>query len=266
MRSWQLRLVVGVGSSLLLVGIFLVGRLLWLHEYLADDLERFYQQPDHRPAVYLEHFPLQRQRYANSCGPTTLSMVYSYLVQPITEQEFAERFGLSLGRSGMLPATFHASLRRSLVGFDTAMDVNVRDSELLTAIYAQLQRGLPVPIYFATTNGWAPPAHDTHFSAVIGLRPQQRTVVIANAYGFQEELPVVDFLQAIKYRNFDDAPLAFRLGVLLGIINQNILYRITPAAAAPAGTVGLASEAHGEPARTRRLVEPEGGIPRPRTV
>jgi hypothetical protein len=91
-------------------------------------------------------------------------------------------------------------------------------------MYSQLKSGFPVPIYFATVNDWNSSVLDTHYSAVIGMRPRRREIVVANAYGYRETMTYSHFLGAAEYHNYRSAPLGFRIGVLFGVIDANNMF------------------------------------------
>ena len=231
-RNIRFRPILGVGAFVVLAVtvIALLGaiRLTSIQAHLTGSLEPFYANPAYQTDLMLENFPIYKQAYANSCGPTTISMLYSYLVEPISEQGLADKLGVSLGKSGMLPTKFYNKLQSALeeAGYHVEHHVNVADSAFLEQIYLQLKQGIPVPIYFSTVNAWDKPNFDTHYSVIIGIRPQNRQVVIANAYGFLEEMLISDLLIAVKYNNFRNAPVDFRLGLFVGLINQNNLFVI----------------------------------------
>lgn len=203
-------------------------RLVWLQAGLVAPAAAFYNNPEYQNSVILENFPVYKQKYANSCGPTTISMVYSYLVEPITEQALADKLGYPLGKSGMLPGQFFELLQSALNknGFRLEHQVNVPDDLFLERTYRQLKQGVPVPIYFSTVNDWDKPNYDTHYSAIVGIKPQENKVTIANAYGFSEEMAIADLLDAVKFNNYQNVPLNFRLGLLAGVINKNNLFII----------------------------------------
>ena len=215
---------------LALVGIALVlaVRLNRIRAGLTDPAAAFLSNPADQADLLLENFPVYEQAYANSCGPTTISMVYSYLVEPISEQELADQLDLALGQSGMLPAQFSDRLQSALGGHGYRVEhqVNSTDAAFLEQTYRQLEHGIPVPIYFSTLNAWDKPNYDTHYSVITGMRPQKHEVIIANAYGFVEEMPISDLLAALKYNNFHNAPIVFRLGLFTGVINLNNLFII----------------------------------------
>jgi hypothetical protein len=219
-------LALGLVTGCLVLAGFTV-RLVFLNHHMSDDLGAFIGDPQSRGDVMLSDFPVQKQAYANSCGPTTLSMLRAFLIGSSSEQAIADALGIRLGQGGMLPRRFRDALKSTLPGFRVVHRTNIPDSDLLAETYDQLKRGIPVPIYFATVNDWNKPTYDTHYSVIIGMRPVTQEIILANAYGYREVMTYASFLDAAKYGNYRDAPLAFRLGVFFGVINGNNLFVVS---------------------------------------
>jgi hypothetical protein len=221
-------IIFGACIVLPLLVLLLAIRLVIIRAVLSDSPADFYSNSIYQKDVLLENFPIYQQAYANSCGPTTISMAYSYLVEPISEQELADKIGFALGQSGMLPTRFYQALNSALgeYGFQVEHQDNITNTKFLERAYLQLNQGVPVPIYFSTINDWNKPNYDTHYSLIIGMRPQKNEVVIANAYGFLVEMPISELLRDIKYDNFLNAPFDFRVGLFVGLINRNNLFLI----------------------------------------
>lgn len=218
----------GVCIALPLLTLLLAFRLKIIDDFLSDSPVDFYTNSAYQTDLLLENFPVYRQAYDNSCGPTTISMAYSYLIKPISEQELAVKLGFPLGQSGMLPKQFYKRPGSAFgeYGFHVEHQANISNNAFVERTYLQLKQGVPVPIYFSTINDWNKPNYDTHYSLVIGLRPKRGEAVIANAYGFLEEMPISELLGALKFENFQNAPLDFRMGLFFGVINKNNLFII----------------------------------------
>lgn len=174
--------------------------------------------------VILQNFPIRRQQYPYSCGPTTISMVYSYLESPKSEQEIEEDNGLTDRENGMLPSIFQGYLSSSLPSYNVVLTNDITDAEVLKLVYEQISNGLPVPIYFSTINEWDIPNYDTHYSVITGIDMHNRTVFISNAYGYDEEISFEELFNRLKYYNYKNKPIFFSLAQTLQIIKQNNLY------------------------------------------
>jgi hypothetical protein len=188
--------------------------------------EAFFSDPAHQTDLLIIGFPVYKQNYANSCGPTTIAMIYSWLVEPVTEAEITERLGRTPGKKGMLPGEFSRALHSVLLdrGFKVQNLTNVSEYYFLNTVYDQLKTGMPVPIYFSTENDWDKPNFDTHYSVIIGYDSENQQFSIANAYGFTQELSAVELLRAISFVNYKHPPLEFKLGRLFGLIKPRNLY------------------------------------------
>lgn len=106
-------------------------RWRWVERDLADDLAPFYNKAAYQADRLLEDFPLHKRTYANSCGPATVSMLYAYLVEPVSEQEFAKQFAIPLGKRGMLSRQFAGLLQVALADYAVSHQAAVRDAALL---------------------------------------------------------------------------------------------------------------------------------------
>jgi hypothetical protein len=77
--------------------------------------------------------------------------------------------------------------------------------------------------------GAAKPAlSDTHYSVVTGLDLARGFVHIADAYGFEEDVPLPAFFERLALANHWSEPFAHRLARLTGYVAKNHLYVISP--------------------------------------
>jgi len=220
--------VFGLCIAFPLLALLLAIRLIIIDAVLTGSPASFFTDSAYQNDVLLEDFAVYKQAYANSCGSTTISMAHSYLIEPISEQELAGELGLSLGQSGMLPGQFYKLLKSALGKHDYQIEhqTNVTNPDFLERTYLQLNQGIPVPIYFSTINAWNKPNYDTHYSLIIGMRPQKSEVVVANAYGFLDDMPISELFRGVKFDNYLNAPFDFRIGLFAGVINKNNLFLI----------------------------------------
>jgi hypothetical protein len=194
---------------------------------MKDDIKFLSRDTEYSKPVKLEKFTVYSQQYSWSCGPTTISMVYTYLIGAKNEMSVLEENRLIDRKRGMQPLTFRKYLKDTLKGYDVELKNNITDSQVIKIIYGQLSRGIPVPVYFSTINDWDRPHYDTHYSAVTGIDLNDNTVIIANAYGYEEKININDFLTGLKYENYKDEPAMFKLATMLGIIKKNNIYVLT---------------------------------------
>ena len=154
-------------------------------------------------------------------------MVRSYLTGATTEEQMEQELGIAYRHKGMLPSEFLEYLRQALADHSIELMTGKKDTDVLRMINGQLQAGIPVPIYFSTINAWDRPSYDTHYSAVVGMNPEDSSVTIANAYGYMETVAIVDFLDSLKYVNYRSKPFIFTAAIYSGLIGMNNIYIIS---------------------------------------
>lgn len=220
------KIIKSVISTLCIIFILFVFNNYRLTKEISTDINQVVNDRIYDEAIELKDFPIHRQLHSYSCGPTTMSMVYSYLEEPVSEEELSKELNLENRKKGMLPNTFLKYIRLSLKNYDVELANNISDIAVLKLIYNQLERGIPVPAYFSTVNDWDKPNYDTHYSTVIGIDMKNNKIIIANAYGFREEVKIKDFLDSLKYENYDKKPIYLTLSTFFGIIKKNNIYII----------------------------------------
>jgi hypothetical protein len=220
-----------VGVTLLIAGVFALAflrRVVLDRKALSPDYGTVATDSRLARPLHLVHFPLYRQAHPYSCGPATISMVFSYLDAPVTEEEYSARAGLSGRQEGMLPRVFLQHLQSALPTRTVKLVSDESPRTVLALLHSQLAAGTPVPIYFSTANTGPGPAYDTHYSAVTGMDLAHGVVHVANVYGFEEDVGLSDFFARLSFANYQDEPLSHRLSRLTGYIAKNNLYVISP--------------------------------------
>lgn len=223
----KLASIVGIGLTIIIVIILSLVIFDTVKEaQLTKGFSEYLKTYKESENIKLKNFPVRIQQYSYSCGPTTISMVYSYLESPKSEQQVEEDNGLITREKGMLPGTFLKYLSSSLTNYNVILTNDIPDTEVLKLVYDQISHGFPVPIYFSTINDWDIPNYDTHYSAIVGIDIGKCTVCISNAYGYEEEISFEELFNRLKYYNYKNKPFFFRLAQSLQIIKQNNIYII----------------------------------------
>jgi len=145
-------------------------------------------------SIQLEGVPVIAQPTASTCAITTVAITASFLrgepIEPstlITEYEIRDDRGLDSQQ-------FLSYLELELPGYSVAYVEDAGSGEYLALIHHQLDAGIPVPILFGAANPYNEPYFDFHASVVDGLDLDRELVSISNAYGFHEEIGLVEFL------------------------------------------------------------------------
>jgi hypothetical protein len=104
--------------------------------------------------------------------------------------------------------------------------INLPDSKLLAKIHESLENNICVPFVFAAVDDWNKPNYTLHFSVVTGMDISEDKIYVSNVYVYDEVYSVEEFLDALKFKNFENMPIFIRLGVFFGFFNRNTIYSI----------------------------------------
>ncbi len=59
-----------------------------------------------------------------------------------------------------------------------------------------------------------------------GINLEEKQVDIANVYGYEERIPIIDFLNRMSYSEIDKYPLMQRIIIKLELIDTNSVFLI----------------------------------------
>ncbi len=97
------------------------------------------------------------------------------------------------------------------------------NTELIAAAYNNLAQGIPLPFEWAAKYGdvWT-----LHYSLLIGMDIPNNRVIVANPYGYEEEISIDEFLQRTSFEAYEDMPLYFKLAFAIGLFEKNTIFTV----------------------------------------
>lgn len=175
-------------------------------------------------SVRIEGVKLIAQPDAFTCGITAIATTVSYLTGvDVTPQSLIDKYSLG---GGMKSEQFRDLLSKELPNLSVLYAGGMDDSTLLSTIHGQLTQGFPVPVFFGAENPYNKPWYDFHASVVTGMDLDQQKVFIANAYGYAEEISLLEFLNRMSYRGGSKYPFVQRAVTRLGLMDKNAVVLI----------------------------------------
>ena len=131
-----------------------------------------------------------------------------------------DRYGKVVTSNGK---AFCAEMNRLFPAYSTVMHRFLKNSELIGLVYDDLAAGIPVPVEWAAKCGdqWT-----LHYSLVIGADIPADRIMVANPYGYLEEITVAEFLDRTSFEAFEDMPLFLRLGFAFGVFEKNTVFSV----------------------------------------
>lgn len=218
-------------AGLLLLYVYFTERPVKSTEQLNGQLKALNPR-----VVSVEGVPLYEQPDAFTCGITTVSAVASYLKQEdVPPASLIEKYGI---KGGMNEYKFYEILQRELPGFQVKFMNDLSDTELVDAIHESLKNGFPVPVFLGSANPYNKPYNDFHASVVTGMDLDTLQVQIANAYGYEEQIPFSEFLNRMAYRG-PNYPLVQKVVLRLGLMPENLMFQITKQSGNDPGIIWL---------------------------
>lgn len=183
---------------------------------ILNDYSSVYNNEKYAQAVFIEDIDVIKQDI--SCGYAVLEMFSSWDGQDITEESLYNEYGRVVTSTGQ---AFCDEMNKQFSTYHTTMYRYLSNTELIDRVYDNLSRGIPVPFEWAAQfeNEWT-----LHYSLVTGMDIPNDKIVVANPYGYYEELSVDDFLGRTSFEAYSNMPFYLRLAFALGIFEKNTIF------------------------------------------
>ena len=189
---------------------------------LHDDYSRLLTDEHHSTPVYVSG--IQPITQDVSCGYAVIEMFSAWDGGDITEESLYAEYGKVVTSTGK---DFCDEMNKQFPAYMTTMYKYLPDSELLASVYASLERGIPVPFEWAAQldGEWT-----LHYSLVIGMDIPNDKVIVANPYGYIEEVTITEFLNRTSFGAYENMPRFLKLGFAFGIFEKNAVFIVEPRA------------------------------------
>lgn len=105
--------------------------------------------------------------------------------------------------------------------YSTTMYKYLSNIELIDKVYNSLLNGIPVPFEWAAkyNDEWT-----LHDSLIIGIDIPNDRIVIANPYGYIEDLTIKEFIDRTSFEAYENMPIFLKLGFAFGIFEKNTIF------------------------------------------
>ena len=215
------KLVIGIlafiGALIVLV-VAAIGILQIRTHTILDDYSSVYENEKYKTPIMIDGVDVIRQDV--SCGYAVLEMFSSWSGHTVTEKTLYDQYGKVVTSTGK---AFCREMNKQFPEYTTTICKYLKNTELIDAIYGNLSDGIPVPFEWAALYGdeWT-----LHYSLIIGADIPADKIIVANPYGYYEELTVAEFLNRTSFEAYEKMPLFLRLGFAFGIFEKNSIFRV----------------------------------------
>jgi len=173
--------------------------------------------------VLIDGFPVLAQPTPYTCGITTAAAVSSFFNQTnrsavdlIAEYDVATNHGATVEQ-------LRGWLSAELPSHTTTFFRNESNVRMIRRVHESLRKGKPVVVVFGSPSPYAGGLYDFHFSSVCGMDLIRATVTISTAYGYSEEVTLVDFLNRMSFSEVQKYPPALQDVIRRGMDKNQIL-------------------------------------------
>lgn len=183
---------------------------------MQDDISAVYTDEKYQEAVSVDNIEVITQEV--SCGYAVIEMFSAWDGGSITEESLYEQYGKVVTSTGK---SFCEEMNKQFPQYQTTMHSYLPNTELIDKIYDSLAKGVPVPFE------WAAKYEDVwtlHYSLIVGMDVPNDKIMIANPYGYVEELSLEDFLDRTSFEAYENMPFYFKLGFAFGLFEKNTIY------------------------------------------
>ena len=216
-----MKLAKKITGIILLLILFVAGIIPCVNKIKAvrmkNDYSGIFKNEKYQKPVFVQGITVFPQKY--SCGYAVIQMLAQWNNNPALTEEalFKEhrKIVTSTGRA------FAAEINRKLPEFKTQHYKYLKNTQLIDKVYESLAAGVPVPFE------WAAKKNDQwtlHYSLITGLNVPADKIVIANPYGYVEEISIEEFLSRTSFDSYEKMPLFIRLGFAYGVFEKNAVF------------------------------------------
>ena len=136
----------------------------------------------------------------------------------LTEESLYNKYGKVVTSTGN---SFCEEMNKQFPQYSTTMYKYLSNTELIDRVYNSLLNGIPVPFEWAAKNNneWT-----LHYSLIVGMDIPNDKVIIANPYGYMEDLTLREFLDRTSFEAYENMPIFLKLGFAFGIFEKNTIF------------------------------------------
>ena len=208
---------------IILVSLFVVVTCLFVNvkirtTAMLDDYSGVFKDDKYSKPVYVDGVEVIKQDI--SCGYAVIEMFGAWDGKSVTEESLFSEYGKVVTSTGK---AFCEEMNKQFPEYKTTIHKYMKNTELIDAVYDNLERGIPVPFEWAALYGneWT-----LHYSLVTGMDIPNDKVYIANPYGYNEEISLDEFIDRTSFEAYENMPWFFKMGFAIGMFEKNTIFTV----------------------------------------
>ncbi len=184
---------------------------------MKNDYSGIFKNEKYQKPVFVQGITVFPQKY--SCGYAVIQMLAQWNNNPaLTEEALFKEHGKIVTSTGR---AFAKEMNRKFPEYKTHQYKYLKNTELIDKVYKSLAAGVPVPFEWAAKKDdeWT-----LHYSVITELNVSADKIIIANPYGYVEEISIEEFLSRTSFDSYKKMPLFIKLGFAYGIFEKNAVF------------------------------------------
>ena len=216
MKRKSVRVLVAVFAVVIILVLAAMIRLHIKTDRINNDYSSVFSNEKYLSPVSVEGVEAITQDV--SCGYAVIEMFSSWSHGDITEEKLYADYGKVVTSTG---SKFCEEMNRQFPMYHTSVRKWMTNTELIDIIHSTLSKGIPVPIEWAALYGdeWT-----LHYSLVTAVDIPNNMIMIANPYGYYEELTIDEFISRTTFEAYENMPVFLKLGFAFGIFEKNTVF------------------------------------------
>lgn len=188
--------------------------------YINGEWASLKENSQYQESLNIEGISIVSQKV--TCGYAVIEMFASYIGDNSITEDTLDQDNKRITTA--LDDGFKKEMNKRFTNYKTEVYRNLTNTEYLIKIYDSLKRNMPVPICWAAElNGsWT-----MHYSLVTGLSIVNDEVIVANPYGYYENLSIDNFLSRTRYDAYENMEFGFYMGFIYGFFDKNTLFIVS---------------------------------------
>lgn len=206
--------IVALALIILLIALFILNNKT---NSILNDYSNIYTDKKYEKAITLDNIDVITQDI--SCGYAVIEMFAKWNNDmDLTEESLYNKYGKVVTSTGN---SFCEEMNKQFPQYSTTTYKYLSNTELIDRVYNSLLNGIPVPFEWAAKNNneWT-----LHYSLIVGMDIPNDKVIIANPYGYMEDLTLREFLDRTSFEAYENMPIFLKLGFAFGIFEKNTIF------------------------------------------
>lgn len=209
-------ILIGIFVIILITMLIAMANLKYKTSAIQNDYSSIYTSNNYEQEIMLNNVEVITQDI--SCGYAVIEMFANWNNMDLTEEKLYEKYGKVITSTGK---SFCEEMNKQFPQYSTTMYKYLSNTELIDKVYNSLLNGVPVPFEWSAkyNDEWT-----LHYSLIIGIDIPNDRIVIANPYGYIEDLTIKEFIDRTSFEAYENMPIFLKLGFAFGIFEKNTIF------------------------------------------